>query len=53
MRLLQRAVHTLRLTALRWRPKFAQKPSERIGHHWIGRYHDLFNVIAFGALKRA
>jgi hypothetical protein len=39
--------------ALCWRMQFANEPANSFGFHWIRRYDDLFEVIAFGAVERA
>jgi hypothetical protein len=36
----------------RW-PQFANEPANISRLHWIRRYSDLFDVIAFGAVERA
>jgi hypothetical protein len=38
---------------LRWRSQFANEPANISRLHWIRRYSDFFDMIAFGAIERA
>lgn len=40
-------------TCLRWRLQFTQQPANISGLHRVRRYHDFFDMIAFGTVERA